>query len=154
MRDMDTDEVKIGAKGVDVTALMAEIRAEVARKASEGVYTDLRVALAEKTNLDQLKDQDGFFTLYLESLREAVAIDINDFPIVERRRFFSPILVKLKKSIWNLLKFYTYRLWSQQNQVNSMMLALAEELDDRYKRRIETLETRVRELEAKQDTNP
>jgi hypothetical protein len=154
MRGMDNAEVKIGAKGVDVAALMAEIRADVARKASEGVYTDLRVALAEKTNLDQLKDQDGFFTLYLESLREAVSIDINDFPIVERRRAFSPILVKLKKSIWNLLKFYTYRLWSQQNQVNSMMLALSEELDDRYKRRIEALEARVRELESKRDAKP
>ncbi len=151
---MDTEAVKIGAKNVDVSALMAEIRAEVARKASEGVYTDLRVALAEKTNLAQLKDQDGFFTLYLESLREAVAIDINDFPIVERRRAFSPLLVKLKKSIWNLLKFYTYRLWSQQNQVNSMMLALAEELDDRYRRRIDALEERVRDLESKRDIKP
>jgi hypothetical protein len=154
MRIMDTADVKIGANGVDVAALMADIRADVARKASEGVYTDLRVALAEKTNLDQIKDQDGFFTLYLESLREAVSIDINDFPIIERRRAFSSVLVKLKKSIWNLLKFYTYRLWSQQNQVNSMMLALSEELDDRYRRRIEALEARVRELESKRDAEP
>ncbi len=145
---MDTTDVKIGAEGVDVAALMAQIKAEVARKTSEGLYADLRVAVAEKTNLDQIKDQDGFFALYLESLREAVAIDINDFPITERRRALSPLLVRFKKGIWNTLKFYTYRLWSQQNQVNSMLLALAEELDDRYKRRIDALESRIKELEA------
>jgi hypothetical protein len=145
---MDTSDVKIGAEGVDVAALMAQIKAEVARKTSEGLYADLRVAVAEKTNLDQIKDQDGFFALYLESLREAVAIDINDFPITERRRALSPLLVRFKKGIWNTLKFYTYRLWSQQNQVNSMLLALAEELDDRYKRRIDALEARIKELEA------
>jgi hypothetical protein len=151
---MDSSDVKIGAEGVNVEALMAQIRADVARKKSEGLYEDLRAALAEKTNLDQIKDQEGFFTLYLESLREAVAVDINDFPIIERRRTLGFFWVKLKTVIWNLLKFYTYRLWSQQNQVNSMLLALAEELDERYRRRIESLEARVRELETKRDAEP
>jgi hypothetical protein len=146
---MDTSDVKIGAEGVDVAALMAQIKAEVARKTSEGVYADLRVAVAEKTNLDQIKNQDDFFALYLESLREAVVVDVNDFPITERRRYLAPFLVRFKKAVWSLLKFYTYRLWSQQNQVNGMLLALSEELDDRYKRRIEALEKRVSELEAK-----
>jgi hypothetical protein len=152
---MDNSDVKIGAEGVDVAALMADIRAAVARKTSEGVYNDLRVAVAEKTNLDRIKDQDDFFALYLESLREAVVIDINDFPITERRRSIAPFLVRFKKALWSMLKFYTYRLWSQQNQVNTMLLALAEELDDRYKRRIEALEARVRELEGKKpDAKP
>jgi hypothetical protein len=151
---METSDVKIGAEGVDVDALMARIKADVARKTGEGVYNDLRVAMAERTNLDQIKDQDGFFALYLESLREAVVIDINDFPISERRRSFSPLLVRFKKGLWNILKFYTYRLWSQQNQVNGMLLALSEELDDRYRRRIDALEKRIKELEAKTDAKP
>ncbi len=151
---MDTAEVKIGAEGVDAAAIVAEIRETVERKTREGAYTDLRVAVAEKNNLDQIKDQDGFFALYLESLREAVTIDINDFPIYERRRAFSPLLVGLKKGLWNILKFYTYRLWSQQNQVNSMLLALAEEMDDKYRRKLDALESRIRELEATRDAKP
>jgi hypothetical protein len=152
---MDTSDVKIGADGVDVAALMARIKAEVARKTREGVYTDLRVAVAEKTNLDQVKDQDDFFALYLESLREAVVIDINDFPITERRRGLAPFLVRFKKGLWDILKFYTYRLWSQQNQVNGMLLALAEELDERYRRRIAALEARIQQLETrKPDLKP
>ena len=141
--------IEIGADGVNVSALMEEIRQTVAKKMADGAYQDVRVAAAERTNLAQISDQDQFFTLYLASLREMAAIDINDFPISERRRFAVPFLVPLKKLIWNLLKFYTYRLWSQQNQVNALYLALLEELDGKYRRRMEALETRIRELEAR-----
>ena len=151
---METAEVKIGAEGVDAAALVAEIRETVERKAREGAYTDLRVAAAEKTNLDQIKDQDAFFSLYLESLRDAVGVDINDFPIFERRRAFSPLLVRFKKGLWAMLKFYTYRLWSQQNEVNSLLLALAEEMDDKYRRKLDALEARIRELESHRDAKP
>jgi len=142
--------VHIGAEGINVAALMDEIRQTVARKMADGVYQDVRVAAAERTNLSQIADQDQFFALYLASLREMAAIDINDFPITERRRFLAPLLIRLKTLIWNLLKFYTYRLWSQQNQVNALFLALLEELDGKYRRRIEALEARIRELESRQ----
>lgn len=141
--------IEIGADGVNVSALMEEIRQTVAKKMADGAYQDVRVAAAERTNLALISDQDQFFTLYLASFREMAAIDINDFPISERRRFAAPFLVPLKKLIWNLLKFYTYRLWSQQNQVNALYLALLEELDGKYRRRMEALETRIRELEAR-----
>ena len=41
--------------------------------------------------------------------------------IYERRARFTKPLVVLKRAIWKLLKFYTYRLWSQQNQVNGLL---------------------------------
>ena len=140
---------EIGAEGVDVDAIVRQVRESVARKMSEGAYADVRVARAERTNLSALKDQEGFFALYLESLRDAVFVDINDFAIHERRRLFAPFLVGLKRAIWNLLKFYTYRMWSQQNQVNGLLLALAEELDAKHSARIEKLEQRIRQLEAR-----
>ena len=67
--------------------------------------------------LQNLRDEEEFMEFYLGCLRDAVFVDINDFEIVERRQRFSRALVALKRSIWNLLKFYTYRLWSQQNLV-------------------------------------
>jgi hypothetical protein len=67
----------------------------------------------------------------------------------------APFLVRFKKGLWDILKFYTYRLWSQQNQVNGMLLALAEELDERYRRRIAALEARIQQLETrKPDLKP
>ncbi len=151
---MDSGEIQIGAPGVDAAAIVAEIRATVARKAQEGAYTDLRVASAETHNLDQLRDQDAFFALYLESLRDGVSVDITEFPIVERRRAWGPLLVLFKKTVWGLLKFYTYRLWSQQNQVNSLLLSLAEEMDGHYRRKLESLDSRLKALEAERKPKP
>jgi hypothetical protein len=59
------------------------------------------------------------------------------------------MLVALKKVIWGLLKFYTYRLWSQQNQVNGLLVTAIEGLDEKYAAKIKQLEERVAKLEKK-----
>lgn len=144
-----TDRIfQIGADGVDVDALMAGIRESVTRKMESGVYRDVRVARAEKSNLVNIKDDESFLKFYLECLRNAVFVDITDFEIHERRRLGSGLLVILKKGVWALLKFYTYRLWSQQNQVNSLLLTAIEGLDDKYRNRIRDLEARLAALEG------
>lgn len=72
---------EIGATGVDTAAIVADIRAAVAEKTARGVYTDPRIARAERTNLMNLRDEEHFLAFYLECLREAVFVDINDFEI-------------------------------------------------------------------------
>lgn len=140
----------IGADGVKVEEIMAGIKAAVADKAARGAYRDMRIARAERANLVNLSDDESFLKYYLECLRDAVFVDINDFEIRERRRFGSAFLVALKKIIWNILKFYTYRLWSQQNQINGLLVTAIESLDEKYRARSETLE---RKLSALDKTN-
>lgn len=139
---------KIGAQGVNAESLVAEVKAAVARKAEQGLYSDPRIARAEKTNLGNLSDRE-FDQYYMECLRDAVFVDISDFEIHERRRFFSGFLVGLKKLIWKMLRFYTYRLWSQQNEVNGILLSAAEANDNRYREKIEELEARIAKLEGR-----
>jgi hypothetical protein len=79
-----------------------------------------------------------------------VFVDINDFEIVERRPVFGRLLVRLKRAIWKLLKFYTYRLWSQQNQVNGLLLAALEGLESSTQEKLRALEARLAELEKAQ----
>lgn len=139
----------VNAPGVDVARIVADVQATVAAKKARGVYSDPRVAMAEKTNLKNLASEENFLGFYLECLRDAVFVDINDFEIVERRR--GPLggaLKALKKVLWGLLKFYTYRLWSQQNQVNGLLLNAIESTESRYRDKIKTLEDRVAKLEA------
>ena len=138
---------EINAPGVDAERLVAEIRAAVERKTTEGVYADARVARAERLNLARLRDTDEFLNFYLQCLRDATCVDISDFPIRERRRFFGPALVALKKVIWSLLKFYTYRLWSQQNQANGLLVTALEGLDQKYAAKFQELERRIQTLE-------
>jgi len=138
---------QIGAEGVDVEGLMAEIQAAVKRKMERGVYRDAYIAQAERTNLANLQDDEAFLQYYLDCLRNAVFIDINDFEIRERRRLGAGLLVGLKKILWKMLKFYTYRLWSQQNQVNGLLVTAFEGLDEKYRNRLRDLERRLAALE-------
>ena len=133
----------IGADGVNAEKIMADIKARVAEKTERGVYRDMRVARAERANLVNLSDDESFLKYYLECLRNAVFVDINDFEIRERRRVGSFFLIAFKKIIWSILKFYTYRLWSQQNQVNGLLLTAIENLDEKYRDRIDKLERQL-----------
>ncbi len=142
-----TPILSIGAPGLDVDRLVADLQATADRKMKDGVYADARVARAEKTNLIHLRGSDDFITFYLTCLRDAVFVDISDFEIHERRRFLGPLLVVFKKTIWKLLKFYTYRLWSQQNQVNGLFVTALEGLEEQGAARIAALEKRIAELE-------
>jgi hypothetical protein len=73
----------------------------------------------------------------------------DDFEIVEKRSKFGKILVKFKTLIWKSLKFYTYRMWSQQNYVNSLLLSALETVEQNHRIQIETLEKRIEKLEKK-----
>ena len=89
--------LSIGAPGFNVDRLVADLQATADRKMKAGVYADARVARAEKTNLVNLRGSDDFVSFYLTCLREAVFVDISDFEIHERRRFFTPLLWPSKK---------------------------------------------------------
>ena len=82
-------------------------------------------------------------------MREAVFVDISDFEIYERRKMFGGVLVAFKRLCWKILKFYTYRLWSQQNRANGLLLGAIEGIENRYRERITELEKRISELEQK-----
>ena len=146
-----TEELfEIGAPGIDTGKIVEEVRAAVAEKTAAGLYTDARVARAERLNLANIRSEDEFLTFYLECLREAAFVDINDFDIRERRPRLGRLLVLLKKTVWKLLKFYTYRLWSQQNQVNGLLLSALESTEATYREKIRDLEKRVAELEGRE----
>ncbi len=141
--------IRIGADGVDVHALEKEILESVAKKRAAGVYDDEITARAERNNLLTIKDDDEFLECYIRCLHQIVTVDINDFEIVERHSSVAPLMKALKKVIWKLLKFYTFRLWSQQNQTNGLLLAAVEITNRRSEKRIKALEDRIRELEGR-----
>ena len=147
---MTEDLFQIGAPGVDTEKIVREIRASVEEKIAAGVYPDERIARAERHNLKHLRDHAAFVEYYMNCLRQAAFVDISDFEIRERRRgALAPLLVRLKKVIWSLLRFYTYRLWSQQNEVNDLLVTGIEGVDRKQDDRCRVLEARIAELEAR-----
>ncbi len=145
MSKMEENLFKIGAEGLDTKKIMEEISARVRRKIEEGAYRDARIAAAERFNMANIKDDESFFQFYMDCLRGSSVVDINDFEIKEKRKGFSgKISLLVKKILWQLLKFYTYRLWTQQNQINNLFVTAIETLEDRYKERIASLEERIK----------
>ena len=140
--------IEIGADGIDAHKIVEQIRAAVADKRARGVYDDEIVARAERNNLLLIEDDKQFMEQYLRCLRQIVPVDINDFEIMEKRGSLRPLMILLKKTIWKLLKFYTYRLWSQQNQTNAVLLAAIETMNRRHKSEISRLESRIEALES------
>ena len=141
--------IRIGADGIDVHRIEEQILASVAEKRARGVYDDAAVARAERNNLLTLKDDESFMERYLLCLRQIVPVDINDFEILERRSRLAPLSKAIKRTIWKLLKFYTYRLWSQQNQTNDVLLAAIEIMDRRHKKEVAELKARIEALESR-----
>ena len=121
---MNQADIQMGVddKAVDVSAIVASVRERVRRKMEAGEYADPRIAQTERHNLANLVNADEFFDYYVECMRETVQVDINDFEIKERRQRFSFLLILFKRIVWNLLKYYTYLIWSQQNKVNAMLI--------------------------------
>ena len=144
---MDKPELSIGAEGVNTEELVASIRKSVDEKMKNGFYRDPAISRAERSNIANITNDEEFLALFLDNLRDTVFVDINDFDITERRKTMSGLLVPLKKAIWKMLKFYTYRLWSQQNQVNGIMLAALEGMHSSFRHRIAVLEKKISEIE-------
>lgn len=140
--------VDLHADGVDADAIVQALRERVAENRRKGLYDDPAVERAERYNLLNLQDDEAFMERYLACLRHVVSVDINDFTIFERRARFSRLLVAFKTVIWKLLRFYTYRLWSQQNEINGVLLAAIEIGENRARLRMEALEARIAALEA------
>ena len=141
--------ISMGAPGVDTARTVAEIQAEVDENVRSGLYADACVARAERLNLAPGAQDGSFLEYYLRCLPDAAVVDIGDFEIRERRARFAALLIRLKRTIWNLLKFYTYRLWSQQNQVNGMVVTAIEGLEEQHRLKIEKLEQRIKDLESR-----
>ena len=146
---MSPSPFEIGAAGIDTAKIVEEIQASVAKKIEDGIYADARIARAERTNLVNLRNEDEFLGFYLKCLRDAAFVDISDFEIRERRPVVGPLLIGLKRVIWSLLKFYTYRLWSQQNQVNGLIVTAIQGLDEKYAAKIKALEAQIKELKGR-----
>ncbi len=142
-------DIQIGADGIDAEAIVQQIRTRADQRSTDGSVDMAVVARAERYNLANIKNDDELYTRFLGSLRMVATVDINDWEITDKHGRLAPFLVKFKKTIWSLLRFYTFRLWSQQNQVNGLLVGALEIFSVRTDERLEKMQKRIDELEAR-----
>ncbi len=139
------DNFRIETAGVDVERVMTEIRRRVEAKRARGIYrqSPLDEAGHEEGNVF-LKKGNEYFDFYLKSLLLAAEIDISDFEIASKTPFFGQAVVWLKRIIWKLMKFYTFRLFSQQKDFNARVAVVLQGMDRRYSRKLAELEEKIK----------
>ena len=146
---MTESDIKIGADGIDAEEIVRKIRERAEERRKSGVFDMDAVARGELFNISAIRDDAEFFDRYIASLGVVFNVDINDYEIVEHRSRLAPLLKRFKKGIWSILKFYTYRLWSQQNQVNKFFHAGMELMAKRDGEQFKKMQARINDLEAR-----
>ena len=135
------DEVfEINTPGVDVEAIMERIRERVEEKRRTGTYERYNLSAATALEMNNLRSDDAYLDYYLKTIWRAADVDLGDFEIYSKTFLIGRPAVWLKKIIWKLLKFYTFRLFSQQKDYNARMASIVQGLDAKYERRLAALE--------------
>lgn len=117
---------EIKSEGIDVKEIMNEIEKRVEEKKQQGVYDKYNLEAITELKIEELKEEREFLDYYLRALKRSWDVDINDFEILPKGGILGRPLVLFKKLIWKCLKFYTYRLFSQQREFNSQVVAVLE----------------------------
>ena len=149
--DSDTQDVfSIGADGVDVERIMKTIRERVEKKKAAGLYDKYDLAAVTKLEVADAKSDEDFLRYYLKIIRRTYLLDIDDFEVPSKGGILGKPAVWLKKIIWKLLKFYTYRMFTQQREFNLQMvhtlLALDRKIDKNHREmlaRLDELKTAI-----------
>ncbi len=135
---------EIKTPGVDVEDVMGEIRERVEEKRRSGEYSRYNLSAATALEMDNLRSDDAYLDYYLKTIRRAADVDLGDFEIPSKTFLAGRPVVWLKKMIWKLLKFYTFRLFSQQKDFNARMASIVQGMDAKYERRLAALEAKVK----------
>ncbi len=135
---------EINTPGIDVEAIVATIRERVEEKKRSGVYDQYNISPAVALEIDNLRTDADYLNYYLDSIWSAADIDLGDFPIQSKSPLLGRPVVWLKKIIWKLMKFYTFRLFSQQKEFNVKMASIVHGLDMKYEARLAALEEKVK----------
>ncbi len=118
----DEQTFEITTEGVDTDEIMRVIRARIEQKRKAGVYDRYNLTGITKLEVAEAKSEEDFLRYSLKMLQRTHEIDIADFPIPSKGGPFGWLEVIVKKALWYLLKFYTWRMWTQQREFNAQLV--------------------------------
>ncbi len=118
----DEPIIEIKTEGVDTDEVMRRIRARIETKRAAGVYDRYNLTGITKLEVAEAKSEEDFLRYSLKMLQRTHEIDIADFPIPNKGGPFGWLEVLVKKVLWHLLRFYTWRMWTQQREFNAQVV--------------------------------
>lgn len=137
----------IRADGIDTEKITEEIRKRVAEKKRAGVYDKYNLEGLAARDIKQLETEKDFLDYYLELIQHTCDIDIGDFEIPSKGGILGTPAAKIKRLLWIVLRFYTYRLFSQQKEFNFQLVNTIMSLNKRIDELEEKLTSRGKDIQ-------
>lgn len=138
---METFNFKIRLSEIDLKSLENNINEKIKLRQEQGVYDHYDLSKVMHYKLLSTVNVKERLNEYLKAVRRSWAIDINDFEICVKHKGFKGLLeLFLKKIIWKMLKFYTYRLFIQQREFNFQIANTIILIKEEYEKKISELE--------------
>ncbi len=135
---------EIPSTKVDTESIMKEIRKKIKEKEEAGIYHHYNLAKIHTLELQDIENEGDFLEYYLKAISSTWAVDINDWEIVNKGGLLGKPAILLKKIIWKLLKFYTYRLWKQQREFNAQIANTVNAMNKKFSAEIEKLKEEIK----------
>lgn len=134
---------------LDIKSVESEIQDAIKYRQEAGVYDHYDMTRVTHYHLKDIRDESEFLKLHLKAVRSSWAVDINDFEIIRKKTGIAGMAeFFIKQTVWKLLKFYTYRLFSQQREYNFLISNSAAIMEKVYNKKISALEARINELKT------
>lgn len=147
------DEFRISAKEVDVEMVMRQIKEQVERKQAAGVYDKYNLSALTVKDIAELQNEQDFLDYYLELIQHTCDIDIGDFTIPSKGGILGKPVARFKRFLWIILRFYTYRLFSQQKEFNFQLVNTLMSINKKLDEKVNELTGRLADLEKKYNKN-
>ncbi|NQT93372.1 MAG: hypothetical protein HQ559_11475 [Lentisphaerae bacterium] len=108
-----------------IAGLDADVREAVKAWDASGAYGSDEIDFVE---VKELQDSAEVVSRVLKMMSTTCLIDIGDFDIPNRGGLIGGVEVFVKRFVWKLLRFYTYRMFSQQREFNTQIVAVLNEM--------------------------
>ena len=123
------DTFSMNIDGMDVEEIVRAVKQRVEKKRAAGLYNKYNLVGITRLEIAQAKSEEDFLRYHLKSLRKSWEIDIGDFEIPSKGGLLGRPAVWLKKLIWHLLRFYTFRMFMQQRDFNLQVVNTLQSLN-------------------------
>lgn len=123
------DAFSLQIDNMDVEEIVRAVKQRVEKKRAAGVYKKYNLVGITRLEIAQAKSEEDFLRYHLKSLRKSWEIDIGDFEIPSKGGLLGRPAVLLKKLIWHLLRFYTFRMFTQQRDFNLQVVNTLQSLN-------------------------
>ena len=140
---------EIPSTRINTDAIMEEIRKKIKEKEESGVYHHYNLSKINTLELQDVENEEDFLEYYLKAVSSTWAVDINDWEIINKGGILGKPAVTLKKIIWKLLKFYTFRLWSQQREFNAQIANTISAINKKHDSELKEIKKQIEEYQAR-----